>query len=267
MSIAPEELTLATTCMGRLEFLKQSFPTWRQVLGDRVEVVVVDYSCPDGSGGWAEARGARVVRCGGVKAFSKSHSTNLAIAAARTKWVLLTDADVRLTAAFAGVLAGASSGHYYRVHGFVAGLPGTFLVEREALAMVEGFDEVLEGWGSDDNDLAARLEIAGVRPGALDPAALSHIDHDDSLRTSNHAQRDMQLQNDINSAYSSVKLHLLRSVGAIPVEHRRQLYGMVKAGITRAKTAGEPYALNIPLPDGEVGNLKVEAQMSWRFRY
>ncbi|MFO0003418.1 MAG: galactosyltransferase-related protein, partial [bacterium] len=54
---------------------------------------------------------------------------------------------------------------------------------RERFAAIGGFNEVMRGWGFEDKDLRARLEIqAGVPLGLLPAAAIGVIEHSDEER-------------------------------------------------------------------------------------
>ena len=61
---------------------------------------------------------------------------------------------------------------------------------RDDLLAVNGFDEGLTGWGSEDKELCARLENAGVRRQTLLFAAVAwHLDHPPAPRASAEANR------------------------------------------------------------------------------
>ena len=61
---------------------------------------------------------------------------------------------------------------------------------REDLLAVNGFDEAMTGWGSEDKELCARLENAGVRRQTLLFAAVAwHLEHAPAPRASAEANR------------------------------------------------------------------------------
>jgi len=61
---------------------------------------------------------------------------------------------------------------------------------RDDLLAVNGFDEAMTGWGSEDKELCARLENAGVRRQTLLFAAIAwHLDHPAAPRTRADANR------------------------------------------------------------------------------
>jgi glycosyltransferase involved in cell wall biosynthesis len=61
---------------------------------------------------------------------------------------------------------------------------------RRDLLAVNGFDEDMRGWGSEDKELCARLENAGIRRQTLLFAAIAfHLDHPPASRSSAAANR------------------------------------------------------------------------------
>jgi glycosyltransferase involved in cell wall biosynthesis len=61
---------------------------------------------------------------------------------------------------------------------------------RDDLVAVNGFDEAMTGWGSEDKELCARLENAGARRQTLLFAAVAwHLDHAPAPRASAEANR------------------------------------------------------------------------------
>ena len=89
-----------STCMGRLEHLRRALPTW--LAQPDSEVVVVDWSCPDGSGDWVKAHHAQagVVRVPGRAHFNLAAARNAGAARASGRWLCFVDADVLLDPGF-----------------------------------------------------------------------------------------------------------------------------------------------------------------------
>src|SRR5437762_7944 len=95
------DLCLITTCMGRLAHLQQSLGAAAAQSG--CSCVLVDYSCPERCGDWAQQHHptVKVVRVANQTQFSPSRARNAAMAAADAPWLCFFDADVILTPDFA----------------------------------------------------------------------------------------------------------------------------------------------------------------------
>jgi hypothetical protein len=98
---------------------------------------------------------------------------------------------------------------------------------------VGGYDEVMQGWGTEDTDLYARLGLVGCIDADLGQHTASSIPHTDSLRTAHYAQSDRQRSHRHNTLYSQVKLDLMKQFGVreLATETRRSLYEQAGAAL------------------------------------
>ena len=156
------DICFVTTCMGRLSALRQSLGSMLEQANS--SCVMVDYSCPDGSGDWVIAHhpSVRVVRVPGQAHFNLAAARNAGARAADAPWICFVDADVVLESGFASELSRIlSPGGYYRVVSRDGGIGGTFACSRADFERVGGYDEVYRGWGEEDNDLYDALQFVG----------------------------------------------------------------------------------------------------------
>jgi len=224
-------LSAVTTCKGRLEHLKLSLPTL-MALPD-CEVVVVDYDCPDRSGDWVRATypAAKVVRAEQRPLFNLAKARNLGVAAATSPWLLLTDADVLVAPEFSeAVQPLLQPGVYLRPEAAAVELSGTMIVAHGDLAEIGGYDEVFEGWGSEDLDVMMRLDLTGRRAGSFPGRLVTGMPHDDALRGRFHDVADPRANSLTNALYRHVKMDLWR-LGVQPDEAaRRAIYTQLRPG-------------------------------------
>jgi predicted glycosyltransferase involved in capsule biosynthesis len=183
-------LTFITTCRSRLSHLQQSLPTF--VAQADAAWVVVDYDCPERSGDWVEQGfpEVKVVRATDRPRFELSRARNLGAAVAESPWLCFIDADVLLAPDFAAqVRPVLAPGHYYQAKPRMIETWGTSICARDDFERVGGYDEVLQGWGKDDDDFYGRLVLAGVSYATFPGELISAISHDDSERVASYDVR------------------------------------------------------------------------------
>lgn len=216
-------VSFIVTCMGRLGHLRASLP--RLAAQGDSECILVDYSCPDGCGAWAEAEfpAVRVVRVPGQQTFNLARARNAGAAAARTPWLCFVDADVVVAPRFADALRPLLlPGRLLRASPLEPELWGTHAVPAGDFARVGGYDECFEGWGGEDVDFFARLVEAGCRPAAFPAGLLEPIRHADAERVRFHADKDRQRSRRINTVYRHAKQDMARITGAHLAEDVRR---------------------------------------------
>jgi hypothetical protein len=238
---ARRQLTFITTCRGRRAHLEQSLPTF--VAQPGAACVVVDYGCPDGTGAWVEEHfpEVRVVRVTDRPRFEMARARNLGAAVAETPWLCFIDADVRIAKDFMARTRGLfTPGHYYQAQPRDLETWGTSVSAREDFARAGGYDEVLQGWGKDDDDYYARLSLAGVRAATFPGELLLPLRHDDEARVVHHEVKDRWLNESVNHVYCRAKIDLsLLQRGPLALDLRRRLYEQVRAVVIEGYESGE----------------------------
>ncbi len=194
--------------MGRLDHLETTLPLMLQEFS---EVIVVDWSCPQRSGDWAEREGARVVRKNGEQYWNASKARNLGARYVKTRNVCFIDADVMVSPGVQTEIEGlidlshmvlaprAPDGRdVHNLNGFIALDIGQFWG-------VLGYREFLEGYGLEDGYLRAQLTIErGMKSKRLSPSSLGALRHSHELRNA-FAKEPLQVSarrnSDLLSAY------------------------------------------------------------------
>lgn len=240
-------LAFVTTCMGRLDDLKNTLP--RLIAQPHSEVIVVDYSCPQNAGDWIRDHfpQVRVVSVKGKTAFDRSDAKNRGVFASTAPWVCLVDGDVELEPEFTEtVIAMLRPGHFFRSSHPGEGTGGTFVLRREDFDRVGGHDPVFQGWGEEDDDLIDALQFAGLRTGRYPAALIRHRDHTDDARTQFHEDSDRRHSHMINRIYRCGKWDIARLRGAIPpIERRRAIYQLVTKEVRKLIREGRPGRVRI----------------------
>jgi hypothetical protein len=222
-------LSIVVTCMGRLDHLRQTIPSLiRQDSG--VEIVLVDWSCPDLCGAYASEHwpGVRVVKVPGQKQFHKSAALNAGARVASAPWLAILDADMIASSEFfenlrsglrPDVLLGLADD---RLTGFLA-------CKRDGFDRTGGYDERMVGWGFEDDDMRRRLLEQGLRLEALPAGSIQVIPHDDESRTRFYAEKDLSQSALFNQA-------LVWQARWVPPSLRRERWPanpvMIPSGVT-----------------------------------
>lgn len=201
------KFSFITTCKGRLHHLQQTLPL--MVSQADSECIVVDYNCPQKTGDWVEKNypQVKVVRETN-DAWNISRARNLGAQAANTEWLVFIDADIRLTGdLFAWLDPRLAPGNFFR-----AGLTrekmdnfGTFTCHRNDFAKTGGYDELLRGWGKEDNDMYYRLRKSGCAQHFFPAHILDPIPHDDTQRTQYSPYKSRWVSHIISSLYLQMK--------------------------------------------------------------
>jgi hypothetical protein len=199
--------------MQRLGFLRESLPTWVERTGFRI--VVVDYSCPEDAGTWAESefpervavvRHAAEVR-EGRRVFNPSRARNAGAAAVRDGYVLFLDADVQVGAGFeAWMLEHLRPDVMAAVVGRPSALFGILGVHVDKWRAAGAYDEGFTGWGGEDLDLRIRLHLLGLACEPLPESLVRSLPHSNSLRSKNSVEPDFFKARALNGRYLEEKL-------------------------------------------------------------
>ncbi len=193
-------ISLCTAIMDRLEFLKEALPTWLKLPFD--EIIIVDWSSriPVAEHILKDFKDERIkiIRVDGKEKYNQSKASNLKIMAAKCPIILSIDCDIKLGEDF------------FKRNNFVDGIfiigdqkknpgtTGTCLVSKSEFDRLNGYNELMNGWGYHDNDFYNRLENIGLLKKYFANGSIIHIDHGDEIRTSNYTSKNKKFSNHEN---------------------------------------------------------------------
>jgi glycosyltransferase involved in cell wall biosynthesis len=238
--------SIITTCKGRLDHLKQSLPS--MVAQPAAEVIVVDYSCPEGTGDFVEANypGVRVVRVEGQEHFSNWAARNAGASAATGEMLVFVDADTILAegaiASLDGQLPDGAYGSFDREtswafsktrNGLQANqLKGFHAIPAKAFHRLGGYDDVLAGYAAGaETELEDLMPLIRVAKQPLDPLILERVlDHDAPSRVRHHAY-PVRISYCAGLLYRAAKTALLarRRAVQLPLKMRERLFSAALA--------------------------------------
>lgn len=249
-SIDAPFLTVIMTCMGRLHHLQQSLPMVANQTG--LQVIVVDYGCPDRAGDWVQLHfdQVRVVRAIGVTHFSVGKARNFGATHADTRWVCFLDADTLVGPDFASDLARSVRDRTFLLADPCPNdLTGFVVCSLDDFKRIGGYDDLFSGWGAEDRDFYARMERSGVARGVLPAQSIRVIHHGDSERTRYHDIPDRFVSLRINGMYLQIKTDLARltEVLELPANDRAAIYERVRQLVLDHRDSAVKMDINLPL--------------------
>lgn len=173
--------------MGRLSHLSV---TLGFALKEFDRVVVVDWSCPEHSGKYAESLGAKVIYKPGETFFSGSKAKNLGAKHVTSEYIAFVDADSLCMPGLGDELKSLVSPNAMilsaRNHdgSDVNDTMGFLVCRTDTFWDVGGFDESWVGWGHEDTHLRGKLALeAGLQVKRLSPThKLGAIAHSNDMR-------------------------------------------------------------------------------------
>jgi glycosyltransferase involved in cell wall biosynthesis len=255
-------VSIITTCKGRLRHLRHSLPSF--LAQPDSEVIVVDYDCPDNTAGVCarEFPAAHVVKVYDAPRFKTSRARNLGAVEARGEWIAFFDADIMMAPDFIRRLAPAldARGTFHRFFPTdvrTNSACGSCVVRQEDYRAVDRYDEVMLGYGGEDQDLYFRLELSGVKGQAMDFNMLAEIiQHGDQERVRFAVYDTVVRHQQVNDVYYLVKHSLLRHLGVngLTEPQRQKLYGLVSEVVNDAsRTPESPIHFTMELPRDPIG--------------
>lgn len=232
--------------------MRQSLP--QMVAQGAREVIVVDFSCPQGTSEFVASNfpSVRLVNVENEEHFSNWRARNAGASVASSETLVFLDADTILAD---GAIEWLSQNLPDGAYGFfdrktsqsfnlggpkIAAnqLKGLHVIPSAAFRRIGGYDQVLEGYAAGgDTDIEERLSMAGLKRHLLDPVMVeSIIEHDAASRMQHHAL-PIRTSYCAGLIYRTAKLCLLRMRGQyeLPVRARQNLYS---AAMEAARSLG-----------------------------
>lgn len=191
-------ISIVTTCKGRLEHLKECLPTWVAAKPD--EIIVVDYDCPENAFDYAVSMGVKAIKAVPYNQyFNLSHARNIGLKEAVGDVVFFLDADTKITEGFIKYHKKLLDGvEFINGWGYGDGT-GSCMVWREDALKIQGYNEVVDGWGFDDIDFYKRLEAIGLTQKYFHHG-IETIKHGDEDRVKHYRVKRLRSSDRVNSA-------------------------------------------------------------------
>jgi len=110
-------------------------------------------------------------------------------------------------------------------------------VSKNSFEKIGGYDDVLEGWGGEDEDLYLRLSSIETLIEYFPHFYYEAIQHSDQERTSFYTIKDKDIQNEINLVYGQIKKIAMTNLKMqdLPLEGRIEIMRQA----TKARDSGQ----------------------------
>jgi len=230
-------LSIITTCKGRLHHLKQTLPLMvdqQSTDRDNMEVIVVDYGDPDKCSevlqeAFPQVTFVRVLD--GTDTFSPSRARNIGGRIATGRYLGFVDGDVKLNTYWStSCMRKQHVGIGSEAIGPLLAIPdskdkeitGTCMIDAELYRTIRGYGEDLTDWGYQDHDLYNRAMLAGAFKCAYPAQFVEAIPNTDEERFGFYADRRKMYTGNRNKKISK------RRINANP-----DGYGIAKVEILR----------------------------------
>jgi GT2 family glycosyltransferase len=230
------------------------------------EVIVVDYSCPQGTAEFVRANFPDVIvlSVAGETHFSNWKARNAGAHHASSDILVFVDADTiladgaidsiskNLPAQSYGFFDRKTSQSFNRSGPRLASnqLKGFHVIPAEAFRRLGGYDEVLVGYAAGaDTDLEERLLSSGIKKHPLDAAIISSIiEHDAASRTEHHAE-PVRTSYGAGLLYRAAKRMLLRMrrESELPRGSREKLYAAARKAVAALGPDQNRVSMNVTL--------------------
>lgn len=224
-------IAFITTCKGRLHHLQETLPLI--VAQEPAEIIVVDYGCPQKSGQWVKENypTVNVVNVEDDPGFCVARARNIGAQHSTSQWLCFIDADIKVSKGWVDWMHRILDPRFFYRASKKDGTRdketwGTCVCERKAFEFIEGYDEVFNGWGGEDDDLYARLELIGLAEFHYPHQYVSAISHPETERVLYHQIKNRRTQAIVNKLYSAAKHQILFLAGRgkrVPLETRQAL--------------------------------------------
>lgn len=202
-----KKVSIIIPCKNRLDHLKQTLPTVLMQSYPEIEVIVVDYNCPQNTGEWVLAyyntnikHPVKVVYADvEPNEWSLSAARNLGYKHSTGEILFFLDADALLTD-----INFVQKHVEHCVEGsFVCGwgwhdATGCMMCHKSAFEAVKGYNELIKSWGAEDIKMYDRLQYEVGIEKRIWLGGIETIKHGDEWRNYYHGGRNPLETNDEN---------------------------------------------------------------------
>ena len=189
-------ISFCTACCNRVDHIKTTYKRNLKVAKDH-EFILVNYGDKEGLDDYVKSDLMEYDNLTyyktDVKYFHMAKSKNLSHRLATGDFLFTLDADTYIGARVVDNALECLEGDYFLGPHWSKGM--TLGLSSENFYKLGGFDERMEGWGTEDQDLRLRAQHLGLKYLQMFPQSFSVIDHGNDERVSSFDPRFRKIQN------------------------------------------------------------------------
>ncbi len=244
--------SIITTCKGRLHYLLRSLPSF--VGQADCEVLVVDYDCPQDTARVVAEKfpTVRVVKLHDRPGFNPATARNAGAAVAQGRVLVFLDSDIVVVGDLTTRLATLSPGSYGEFVG-PNDVRGSCVIPADAFRALDGYDDVIMGYGCEDLDLYGRLRFAGLERLVLPSELIREIIPNTAEERVFFQDIGRKLGYARGKAYRDLKLLLMRISRSLvlDIRLRQDLWKAIDEIVKSPEVFETEHYLEVPLPEDE----------------
>lgn len=228
-------------------------------------VILVDFSCPQNTGNWAEANypDVCVVRVPNKKYFHISEARNAGANAGTGEWLFFLDADMHIdpNKFESDVRPLLTDSELIRFKlADMSDVCGQCLCQRSLFNQLAGYDEVFQGWGREDRDFYDRASMLEAKTQMVANTAISSIKHDDNMRVENQEIQSREANQLIGNLYGRAKLDLMKIIGTpVPEEWRRKIHADARKAVLNSALSNNEVDLFVTYRKKKLNGMEISS--------
>lgn len=131
-------------------------------------------------------------------------------------------------------------GHYYRPALTQMEAWGNVICRKSDFEAIGGYDEVMRGWGGEDDDLYLRLGLLGNKAATFPGELVGAIRHDSADRVRFSDVPDRWVTQRAHVLYCHIKFDLMKLSGqlVLPLDTRAEIYEEVRRAVVADASRG-----------------------------
>jgi glycosyltransferase involved in cell wall biosynthesis len=229
------------------------------------EVIVVDYDCPQDTARVVAEKfpKVRIVKLHDRPGFNPAAARNAGAAVAEGRVLVFLDSDIVVVEDLTTRLAALSPGSYGEFVG-PNDVRGSCVIPADAFRALDGYDDVIMGYGCEDLDLYGRLRLAGLEQMVLPIELIREVIPNTAEERIFFNDLGRKLGYARGKAYRDLKILLMKLARSLSLERglRLELWTAIDEIVRSPEVFETEHYLEVPLPQEQPDAMLPNCQFS-----